>query len=384
MKDIGHPMKASEVHENREPIPLIRPFMNDAIKEKVCEVLDSGYLTEGAVTKEFESAIRDYVGCKHAIAFSSCTTGLEVALRAVGIGPGDEVIVPDYTYPATADVVRIVGAKVVLVDISKETMLIDYEQIEKAITPKTRAVIPVSIFGNPLDYERLNRLKSEYGLVIIEDAACSLGAAYKGTKVGNLADISVFSLHPRKFITTGEGGILTTNNSAWADWILSYKHFGLKPDPTSRFGTSFQMIGTNYKLSDVLAAIGLVQMNFIDVLLKRRLELAENYLALLNEIPGLILPCTTPGGVHSRQSFCVFLDKRDHVMKIMRESNIEVQIGTYSLHLQPAFSGEKQVRICGKLKGSKYAFNNCLTLPLYHDLTSETQRYIVDQLRRII
>jgi perosamine synthetase len=140
-------------------IPLIKPYITDEVKEEVCKVLDSGYLTEGPVTHEFECSIKDYLKCEHVLAVCNCTFGLEMALRALKIGPGDEVIVPDYTYPASASVVEIVGAKIVLVDVNPKSILIDYDALEKAITPKTRAVIPVSIFGNPLDYDRLNRIK---------------------------------------------------------------------------------------------------------------------------------------------------------------------------------------------------------------------------------
>ncbi len=370
-------------HENlaHSKIPLIRPFINDKIKKRVNEVLDSGFLTEGSVTKEFENRVKEYIRCNFAIAFSSCTTGLEVALRALSIGPGDQVIVPDYTYPATADVVNIVGAEVVIVDIDKKTMLIDYEQLESAITPKTKAIMPVSLFGNPLNYDVLNRIKKEYGIYIIEDAACSIGAEYKGVKVGNLADISVFSFHPRKFITTGEGGMVTTNNPEWAEWILSYKHFGLKTDTTSRSGASFKMIGTNYKLSDVLAAIGLTQMEYIDDLLAKRLELADNYISLLSDVESVIIPETTKNGIHSRQSFCIYVQNRDRIMKDMRSKNIEVQIGTYSLHSQPAFFNGPKCLIKSDLSGSEYAFEHCLTLPLYHELTPEIQHYVVQELK---
>ena len=263
-------------------IPLIKPYMDQQIKDKVCQVLDSGYLTEGPVTREFEQALRDYLGCGYALAVTSCTTGLELALRALSIGPGDEVIIPDYTYPATADVVAIVGATIVLVDIDRETMLIDYDALEAAITPKTRAVIPVSLFGNPLDYDRLRAIKEKYGLYLVEDAACALGAEFRGVKVGNQADISVFSFHPRKFITTGEGGLITTNNPIWHDWMDSYKHFGMGA-AGSRLTTNFVQIGTNYKLSNLLAAVGLGQMARIEALLSRRLK---NWLKITG-------PCST-------------------------------------------------------------------------------------------
>jgi len=364
-------------------IPLIKPYITQELKDKVCEVLESGYLTEGPVTEEFENAIRKYIGCKHVIAVTSCTTGLEIALRAINIGPGDEVIVPDYTYPATADVVSIVGATAVIVDVSPQTMLIDYDALEAAITPKTKAVIPVSIFGNPLDWDRLNNIKVKYGIYIIEDAACSLGAEYKGIKVGNLADISVFSHHPRKFITTGEGGTITTNTDELAAWMKSYKHFGMGESPT-REGTVFARIGTNYKLSNILAAVGLTQMGKIEELLNRRKELACNYIKLLDSIKDIVIPSVTPAGEHSYQSFCTYVPNRDKLIKFMKDKDIEVQIGTYALHMHPAFTYNPSCRIEGNLTGSRYAFDHCMTLPLYHELTFDDQRYIVDILKRCI
>ena len=215
------------------------------------------------------------------------------------VGPGDEVIVPDYMYPATASVVEIVGAKIVIVDVERKSMLMDYDALENAINSKTKAAIPVSIFGNPLDYNRLNRIKEKHDIYILEDAACSIGAAYGGTPVGNLADISVFSFHPRKFITTGEGGMITTNNTCWAEWMNSYKHFGTRLK-TSRENSHFERIGTNYKLSNLLSAVGLVQMRHVDELLDRRIELAEKYIHLFGNAKGVQIPKTTNLGKHSR------------------------------------------------------------------------------------
>ena len=360
-------------------IPLTKPYITEDMKASVCEVLDSGYLTEGPVTREFEASVREYIGCGHALAVCNCTVGLEMALRALGIGPGDEVIVPDYTYPATADVVQIVGAEIVLVDVSPETMLIDYDGIEDAITDRTKAIMPVSIFGNPLDYDRLGRIKEKRGVYIIEDAACSLGAEYRGIKVGNQADISVFSLHPRKFITTGEGGIVTTDNRHWAEWMLSYKHFGMRAEG-SRLGPDFCRVGSNYKLSNILAAVGLSQMGHIDELLDKRLVLAQNYIELLSQHQSITVPKTTDNGKHSRQSFCIHVEDRDRLLEKMRADGIEVQIGTYALHMQKAFRDSPGCRILGDMAGSRSAFERCLTLPLYHELTYQDQEHVAGSL----
>jgi len=366
-------------------IPLIKPYITEKEIERVTEVLKSGYLTEGPVTKEFETRVADYIGCKHATAFTSNTTGMETSLRALGIGPGDEVIVPDYTYPATAAVVEIVGADTVLVDVDRKTANIDYNEIEKAITPKTKAILPVSLFGASLDYNRLNELKEKHGFYILEDAACSLGSTFNGEKVGNLADISIFSLHPRKFITTGEGGMVTTNNTEWAEFLVSYKHFGMKTIMNKadiNFSpTEFTRVGTNYKLSNVLAAIGLEQMNSVETILTKRTAICERYTDLLKDVDG-IEPLQIPlNSTTNYQSFCVLVPNRDEILKNLREKGIEVQIGSFALHLQPAFKNTKKV---GTLENSKYVFEHCLTLPVYNDMTEAEQDLVVEELKNQI
>jgi perosamine synthetase len=360
-------------------IPLIRPYITDEVRARVLDVLDSGYLTEGPVTRELEASFRQYIGCRHALAVTSCTTGLELALRCLGIGPGDEVIVPDYTYPATASVVAIVGAKPVIVDCSPETMLIDYDAAAAAVTPRTKAIIPVSLFGNPLDYDRLDAIKARHGVAIVEDAACAIGAEYSGRKVGRHADMTVFSLHPRKFITTGEGGMVTTDRDDWAAWMESYKHFGMGR-ATAREAIVFERIGTNYKLSNLQAAVGVVQMRHIDELLARRRALAARYVERLAGRPGVTLPVTTCGGVHSYQSFCILVPERDRLLSTLRGEGIEVQIGSYALHQHPAYRGSDAVETRGDLAGSTQAFERCLALPLFHELTFDQQDEVVSAL----
>jgi len=360
-------------------IPLIRPWITQEVKDAVIRVLDSGMLTEGTATAEFESLVRAHIGCGHAIAVTSCTTGLEIGLRCLGIGEGDEVIIPDFTYPATADAVLLAGATAVIVDVHPETMLIDYNAVEKAITPQTKAIMPVSLFGNPLDYDRLTTLAQRHGIHIIEDAACALGAEYKGKKVGGHGHMAVFSFHPRKFITTGEGGIIATANDRHAAWIQEYKHFGMPA--ISRGATAcFDTVGTNSKMSNLLAAVGAAQMRHIHGLLDRRREQSAAYFELLRGHQNVVLPKATETGRHSYQTFCVLVDRRDEIIGNMREQGIETQIGTYALHHLSAFRDTSRVRLCGPTDASDRLFKNCLALPLYHDLTIEQQRIVIQSL----
>lgn len=359
-------------------IPLIHPFINDRVKTLVNEVLDSGYLTEGAVTRKFEEAVASYTGARHAIAFTSCTTGLETALRVLGVGPGDDVIVPDFTYPATAGAVQIVGATPVIVDVDPDSMLMTPQLAEEAISASTKVIIPVSLFGLPFDHEGFSALKKKYGVWILEDAACALGSVYKGTRTGVLSDISVFSFHPRKFITTGEGGMVTTNNDKWAEALNRYKHFGMGKNG-DRNETAFLSRGTNYKLSDVQAAIGLAQMEDIDTLLAERIALAGKYTRLLQSYENIQCPVQPENVAHSWQSYTVFVKRRNEVMQKMRSQGIEVQIGTYALHMHPAFR-DGNAKIGGQFTGSIRAFEEALVLPMFYGMTDEELNEVVEKL----
>lgn len=360
-------------------IPLIKPVMDDNVKRRVLDVLESGQLSDGAVTRELERRAAEWLGAAHCVAVTSCTTGLELALRAAGIGPGHRVVLPAYTYPATADAVLIVGATPVIVDVDPRSMLMDQDALELALRGGAAAVMPVSLFGNPVDYAALEALKARHGFVVIEDAACALGARQQGVRVGVQAQMSVFSLHPRKFITSGEGGLVTTQDPALADFMVSYKHFGMPCHDRVITPMQFERPGTNYKLSNVLAAIALGQLDRADELLEERRSLAQAYRELLEDIPGLSLPVTTPGGEHSWQTFCVRIPRRDEILATLRGQGIEVQIGSIDIARQRAFQGP-ECEILGDCPGAREAAATALALPLFHGMTRAQQQRVAQAL----
>jgi len=362
-------------------IKLIEPVIGQAEIKNVSKVLRSGWLTEGQQTKEFEERVKKYVGAKYAVATTSCTTAFELALRVLDIKPGDEVIVPDFTHLATGNIVRWIGAKPVLVDVDLFSYNVDPAEIEKAITEKTRCIMPVSWGGNPLNMQPLNELKEKHNLFIVEDAACSLGAEYNGKKTGTMADITCFSFHPRKIITTGEGGMAVTDDPVYAEKLGSLKKFGME---TKGGETKFIRCGTNYKLSDILGAVGVEQMKKIDVIINRRIELANYYNKLLYEVDLIRAPEKRENIKHVYQTYAAYIEEegvRDKIIQDLRKKNIETQIGTYALHLQPSFERVKKI---GKLERAEKLYKNLLTLPMCHSMTKKDQEYVISEIENLL
>lgn len=362
-------------------IKLIEPVIGEDEMTEVVKVLRSGWLTEGQKTREFEEEVKRYIGVDYAFATTSCTAALEIALRALKVGPGDEVIVPDFTHPSTGNIVSWIGATPVLVDVDLYSYNVDPAEIERAITKKTKCIIPVSWGGNPLDMGPLIEIKEKYGVFIVEDAACSLGAEYNGIKTGKLADITCFSFHPRKVITTGEGGMAVTNEPSLAEELGALKKFGMK---TKDGEISFVVFGTNYKLSDVLSAIGLAQMKKIDSIIGRRIELANYYNKLLGDTELIRPPQKAANSKHIYQTYAVYIEKegaRNKIIEELRKENIETQIGTYALHMQPSY---KRVRKIGRLERAEKLYKNLLALPMCHSMTKEDQEYVVSRIEKIL
>jgi dTDP-4-amino-4,6-dideoxygalactose transaminase len=354
-------------------IRLIEPVVGAEEERLIAEVLKSGWLSEGPMTKKFEELVGSFTGAKHAVAATSCTTAMEMGLRAMGIEQGDRVLIPDFTHPATADAVLAVGAKPVLIDVDLSTYNIDCDEMRK-VGKKAKAAIPVSWGGYPMDKKDFDGLKKDYDMLIMEDAACSLGSECRGIKTGTMADITCYSFHPRKVITTGEGGMITTDNDEYAERVRSLKNFGV-----GKVGAEMHFLryGTNYKMSDILAAVGVAQMGKLPQIIEKRIELAGNYDKLLSDVDGIRPPKRIGDVKHIYQTYAAYVEiegARDKLMQHLRSSGVEAQIGTYALHMEPYYRNlEKQ----GDLTNSKLLYQNLLALPMCHRMTREDQEYVV-------
>jgi perosamine synthetase len=358
----------------KKRIYLMRPVVGTAEINHVKDVIKSKFLTESKVTTEFESLISKYVHANHAIATTSATTALHGSLVCSNV-KGKKVLVSDFTFPATILAIQLAGGIPILTDVDKYTMNISKEIVESGKEKNAKIILPVSLFGNPLDLEFYTFMKK--GVTIIEDAATNLGTKIGNKHVGELADITCFSFHPRKIITTGEGGMITTNNSKIASKIRSYKNFGKR-------NNSFVDDGTNYKLSDIQSAIGIEQIKKIETIIKKRIKIAKYYSELINKINNIEIQKETPKARHTYQSFTCIINKsgyRDKIIRQLAENNIESSIGTYALHCLPKF---KKCLKNGKLNNSKFLYQNSISLPLHEELTKKDQELICKIINKIL
>ena len=354
-------------------IPLLRPYFDSEEIEEIKNVLDSGWVSQGPKVKEFEDKIAKDLGVKHAIAVTNCTSALHLALLGIGVKGGDEVLVADFTFPATGHAVLYCRAKPIFVDINSQTYNIDPALIEDKITDKTKVIIPVHTFGQPAEMDKIREIAEDHNLKVIEDAACALGARYKNKYAGTIGDIGCLSFHARKGITTGEGGMVVTDDESLADKIRDLSVFGMTSawnrEKSDKFIIpEFTELGYNYKMSDITAAVGVAQLKKLDKIIERKRELAKYWDDNLREMDFIEAPYVSENVKHIYQSYIALVDKRinrNKLIETLMKKGIQTQIGTYASHIQPVYNSED------KCPNSLDIFNRSLALPMYYMLKEE-------------
>jgi len=381
-------------------IPITQPVFGPEEREAIQKPLASGWVVQGPFVKEFEAKFARYIGVRYASATTSCTTALHIGVIALGLEPGDEAIVPAFTWISTANVIEFMGAKPVFCDIDLQTFNIDPAQIEARITPRTKGIIPVHLFGLCADMDSIRSIARKHGLWVLEDAACGLGGWYKGQHAGTFGDAGAFSFHPRKSITTGEGGMLVTDNADLARQAEILRDHGASRTDLARHEgrkafllTDYECLGYNYRMTDIQGALGTVQMDRADWILQRRREGANRYNERLKDVPWLDTPLVPEGCEHGYQSYvCLFRpeeptmqnvdrlhERRNAVMEELESQGIATRQGTHAPPLLD-FYRNKYGYQPGDFPNAWMADRLSLSLPLYATMTEEEQNYVCSHL----
>ena len=365
-------------------IPVIRPWLGEEEAAAAAAAVASGWIAQGPRVAEFEGQFAAAFGGGHAVAVSSCTAALHLALIAAEIGPGDEVIVPSLSFIATANAVRYVGAQPVFADVDLATQNLVPETVQAHFTGRTRAVILVDQAGVPADLDRLRALCDPRSIAVIEDAACAAGSTYRGRPAGAGAALAAYSFHPRKLITTGEGGMISTHDASVAGRLRRLREHGMDASATERHSSQqpviehYTEVGFNFRMTDIQAAIGLVQLRKLNQLVARRRDLAERYRRMLSSIPGLRMIEDPEYGTTNYQSFWIMLPddapvSRDEMLRNLAEAGISARRGIMAAHLESAYADHPHEM----LSVTEQLTARSLILPLFHDMTEEQQATVV-------
>lgn len=390
-------------------IPVAKPWIGEAEADAVRGPLLSGWVTQGPEVAAFEQEFASYVGAAHATAVSNCTVALQLALKAVGVRPGDEVITVSHSFIATANVVRYLGATPVFVDIDPGTFNIDPALIERAVSTRTRAILCVHQMGMPCDLAAILPVARRHGLAVIEDAACAVGSEIRDggawERIGKPhGDIACFSFHPRKLLTTGDGGMLTTFNSEWDAKFRLWRQHSMDVSDTARHAAgqvvfeSYPELGFNFRMTDLQAAIGRVQLRRLPEIIAHRRAQAERYRELLADVTGLVLPVEPEWARSNWQSFCVRLPEsvdQVTVMQRLLDEGISTRRGIMCAHREPAYLREAwrclngnacdhSRMTCRALAESERAQDAGIILPLFHEMTASEQEQVAAALRQAI
>jgi perosamine synthetase len=375
-------------------LPYGRQSIDEADIQAVVDVLRSDWLTTGPKVAEFEEAFAARVGAAYAVSFSSGTAALHAATFAAGLKPGDEAITSPMTFSATANCVLYQGATPVFADVSTDTLNLDPEQVAKKISTKTRAILPVDYAGHPADVAPILEIARQHGLVVIEDACHALGAEYCGQRVGSIADMTVFSFHPVKHITTGEGGMVTTDNLQFAETLRLFRNHGISSDARQRQSTGqwhYEMVllGFNYRLPDLACALGIQQLNKLEANLARRREIAAQYTAAFRQIPELILPAVRPGVDPAWHLYPIRLDLekltvgRAQVFRALRGENIGVNVHYIPVHLHPYYRSQFGYK-GGEYPVAELAYEQLISLPMFHGMKDQDVSDVICAVGKIV
>ncbi|MCC8963624.1 DegT/DnrJ/EryC1/StrS family aminotransferase [Bradyrhizobium sp. Pear76] len=372
---------------------ITEPSFDEAEIALLRECLDSKWVTQGPLTERFERLIAEKHDVKHALACTSCTAALHLATMALKLGPGDEVIVPAFTWVTSAHSAEYVGAKPVFVDVDLSTFNIDPERLEAAITPRTKAIIAVHLFGLAAPMDEILAIARPRGIQVIEDAACAIGTTYKGRLVGAIGDIGCFSFHPRKAVTTGEGGAVTTNRDDLAERVRSQRNHGSTgaPDPSIEphgpwTMATFDNLGFNLRLSDIQAAVGVAQMGKLERLLAERRRLGRRYSELLAGNNSIARPLGGDVDGHAFQSYVIRIvdghrERRNAVMAALAAAGIQTRPGTHAVHRLGYYKNKYGLRP-ERFPNAALAEDTTITLPIFPNMTEEDQRRVVDCINR--
>lgn len=377
------------MNQETAPIAFSRPFMGEAEAEAAAAVVRSGWIVGGPKLAAFEERFAALCEAPHAVGVSSWTTGAFLLLHALGIGPGDEVLVPSLTFIASVNVIAHAGAKPVFVDVDPESWNICPKDAARKITSRTKAIIPVDQIGLPCEIGEIQALAAKHNLIVIQDAACSFAARIDGRPIGSMNDLSVFSLHARKVVTTGEGGVITTHDAKMAERLRMLRHQGMSISDFARHNAkptvfeSYPEIGYNFRITDIQAAIGLAQLDRLDAMLTARREIAARYDRAFSQMPDLQLRAAPAGLESNWQSYMLLLREsarvsRNDLMDRLHELGVPTRRGVMASHLEAPYAGQ------AKLPVTEHVAAQSFQLPMHPGLTEMQQTRVIAALRKVL